>query len=358
MLDCFTLTILWHGKMKGKLIRISLALTIFILIGLTIISNCTAEKIISTHNIHYDIIVDKNGQGDYFTIQEAINNAQEGSTIYVKKGSYSEIIEIEKQISLIGEDKEKTIINPISKQNKYAVRLGAPKAMLSNLGITNGAPGLYTSGIRITAENTEINNCNIYNTPVGVAIWTSNNKINNCNFWDCEDEGIALLGSQYSKCENNEIKNCIFHDNCDGIELQYSSGNIITDCEFYKNTHTGIDAIASSNDKNIISKCKIYKNKVNGIYLRSSSDNQIIDCTISENKNGNIVMNENSKNNQLKNINDKIELENDKEEKSTINTISLENKIKEENEKNNMISRFFNTISNLRLFISGLIIHL
>jgi len=160
-------------------------------------------------------------------------------------------------------------------------------------------------------SKTQIEDCNIYDTPVGIAIWTSDNIINNCNFWGCKDEGIALMGTPYSNCENNKISNCIFHDNCDGIELQYSSDNIITNCEFYDNTHTGIDAITSSNDRNIISNCKIYNNEVNGIYLSSSSDNQIIDCTISDNKDGNIVMTKHSYNNEIKNTDSNIEGEKD-----------------------------------------------
>jgi len=127
----------------------------------------------------------------------------------------------------------------------------------------------------------------------------SDNIIDNCNFWRCKDEAIALIGSTYSDCNNNKITNCVFRENCDGIELQYSSSNTISDCEFYDNTHTGIDAIASSNNNNIISDCKIYKNEVHGIYFSASSNNQIIDCSISDNEDGNVVNNKGSINNQI-----------------------------------------------------------
>ena len=262
--------------MRGKTYRIAtILLSIFLVLGIIPLITAQAQQ-----NNHI-ITVDKNGEGDYITIQEAINSALDMTTIYIKAGIYSEIIDIKKNINLIGEDKDKVIINPISEKNSYAIRVGSPGIKISKLSITNGAPGPYTFGYPHIASNTEIDDCNIYDTPIGIAIWTSNNIINNCNFLGCKDEGIALLGSKYSACNNNEITNCIFHDNCDGIELQYSSNSKITGCKLYNNTHMGIDAIAYSNNKNTISDCTIYNNKVNGVYLSSSSDNQITDCSIS-----------------------------------------------------------------------------
>lgn len=279
--------------MERRVVTVVVLLLIFILAELAIATSAQASQI----NSNNCFTVDKNGGADFTSIQEAIDNAEDGFTIYVKSGTYSEIIEIKKQIYLIGEDN--TLINPISAKNKYAIRLGVSGVILKGFGITNGAPGLYASGIRITSSEVTIQDCDIYNTPVGIVVWSSDNTIDNCNFWGCKDEGIALIGSTYSECNNNKITNCVFRNNCDGIELQYSSGNTISNCEFYENTHTGIDAIASSNNNNKISDCKIYKNEVHGIYFSSSSNNQIIDCSISDNKDGDVINNKDSKNNQI-----------------------------------------------------------
>jgi parallel beta-helix repeat protein len=274
-------------------------IVVFVIIGLTLSINAVGKQISTSNTNNQRLVVDKNGQGDYTSIQKAIDNALSGTTIFVKNGEYSEIIEIKKQISLVGENKDSTIINPISQKNKYAVHLGAPSVRITSLSICNGAPGLYTSAVRITASGIEVRNCNIYDTPVGIAIWTSNNVVDSCYFSGCPDEGVVLLGTDYSECKGNKITRCVFNNNCDGIEMQHASSNIIENCEFYENTHSGIDAITSSNDNNIISNCKIQNNRVHGIYLSSSSGNKIIDCEISDNDGGNIVMNKYSKNNQI-----------------------------------------------------------
>ena len=159
------------------------------------------------------ITVDKNGDGDYISIQNAIDHARSGSTIFVNNGEYPEIIHIKKNIHLIGEDKDSTLINPVSEKNKYAIYIGASYVTIENIGVTNGAPGLYPSGIKIVSSYINILNCKIYNTSVGIAVWTSGNNFEDCMFYSCKDEGIALLGSSINQCNNNVISNCIFYEN-------------------------------------------------------------------------------------------------------------------------------------------------
>jgi len=232
------------------------------------------------------IIVDADGSGDYASINEAINNAKPNSTIYVKNGEYNETIVIQKNIELVGENKDYTIIDPVAAKNEYALCLRVPNTSIRNLTIKNRGPGIYSSGVKIIASNTLISNCNIYNVPVGVAIWSSNNTIQNCIFKGCTDEGIIILG------DHNKILSCIFHKNGDGIELQHSSFNIISNCEFYENMHSGIEAVSKSNNKNIILNCKIHNNNVHGIYFLSPGVNIILNCRITDNKDGNVVVNQ------------------------------------------------------------------
>jgi parallel beta-helix repeat protein len=242
------------------------------------------ESPIIVHSDFERIIVDKNGvNSEYKSIQKAIDDAKSGTTIYVTKGVYTEIVHIYKSIHLIGENKKNTILKPKSQKNGYALKISAPEVTIRELSVCNTGPGLYATGVKIVSPLTRIENCEIYDTPVGIAVWSLKNTIMNSTFHGCDDEGIVFLGTCTTDCTNNRVTNCIFYHNCDGIELQHSSNNSITFCEFYDNTHAGIDLIGEGNNNNIISNCNIFNNNAFGIYLSHSYGNRIEHCTIFDN---------------------------------------------------------------------------
>jgi len=280
-------------------VKISLIILSFLLAeSITILSQAqqvyTKVKVVSPFNM--SIIVDKNGKGDYDSIQDAIDNAVANTIIKVHKGVYKEILTINKPLTLIGEGRNSTIINPTSGKNKYAIYIGHPGVTIKNMGISNSGRGLYTMGIQISASNTKIENCNIFDVPVGIGIWSSNNIIANSSFTRCSDEGIALLGSLHQQVKNNIIINCSFRENNDGIELQYASENIIRNCDFINNSHDGISMIASSNNNNTILNCNMKNNGLHNIYItKRSSGNKIKNITSDDSTNKEMNSNSDAK---------------------------------------------------------------
>jgi parallel beta-helix repeat protein len=106
---------------------------------------------------------------DYSTIQEAVEYAAEGDTVFVKNGVYrvddNTTLVISKTLSLIGEDHENTVILgafSMYPENDVAIRVAAPDVTISGftikdcpvaIAIANYYAEPYPSGCRIVNNN-------------------------------------------------------------------------------------------------------------------------------------------------------------------------------------------------------------
>jgi parallel beta-helix repeat protein len=154
-------------------------------------------------------IVDDDGPADFRTIQEAINAASPGDTIYVRAGAYYENVDANKSVSLIGEDKYSTIID--GKGVGTVVYVATNNLVICNFTIRNsGNIGhLGDSGIHIVGSNNCFvsNNLVINNGWYGIFIYLgSYNTVSN-NFVADNAVGIIFYKSEWNKVANNVVKN-------------------------------------------------------------------------------------------------------------------------------------------------------
>jgi pectinesterase len=182
-----------------------------------------AFAIFETKNeITKKIIVDKEGKGNFLTLQEAINSIRafdpEGPTvILVKNGVYREKIVIPDyvcEIKIIGEDKEKAVItydDYAGKDNmgtfcSYTLQIRGNEIWLENLTIENAsgpvgqAVALHTEGDRIVVKN-----CRLLGNQDTVYTGGEGNRL--C-FFDCYIEGTTdfIFGSATAWFEE-----CVLH---------------------------------------------------------------------------------------------------------------------------------------------------
>jgi parallel beta-helix repeat protein len=85
------------------------------------------------------LYVGGSGEGNYTNIQEAVENASDGDTVFVYKGVYYEHLKIGKDINLFGQDKEKTVIDALGIET--AVEIGG-YVNLSGFTIRNAEEGI------------------------------------------------------------------------------------------------------------------------------------------------------------------------------------------------------------------------
>ena len=195
---------------------------------------------------------------DYPKIQTAINNADNGDIILVKKGIYQEqVLTLNKTIALIGEDPSNTVIDLYPPTGPYGilgsfgidfpVKIKADNVILSNFKITShGHPPPATNGGFISAT--------------GSGIEIIGNTINT---------GISATGD----------KTIIANNTVTALFLRGSNQTIAQNTISGEGRGWGIWMEDSMN--NLVVKNNVLTTNGNGINLRSTTQNQIVGNNIS-----------------------------------------------------------------------------
>ena len=195
------------------------------------------------------LYVGGSGEGNYSKIQDAIDNASNGDTVFVYNGTYYENIVVDKTINLIGEDKNKTSID--GQGNGNVVEIYAQLTTLSGFSIKNNNNETLRDGIVIFSNNNIVINNKILNNSIGITVWGINNTFS-YNKISENFKGLYVLNSS-----NNIIENIIYSNEGFGIDLGMSTCNIILKNEI-SNNRNGISL--SYSDNNTISYNFIWNN--------------------------------------------------------------------------------------------------
>jgi parallel beta-helix repeat protein len=223
-------------------------LVMMLLATVNTVSSTTKKDRPSMMKDGHTLYVGGSNPGNYSKIQDAIDNASDGDTVFVYDDSapYSGNIAINVSIHLIGENRNTTSIEG----GNYAVSIFVD--------------GVTVSGFRISNVGDFWNCCGFYVISQGNNI-SNNNIVNNLRM-----NGIYLDGASYNTIYGNLIENNNYH----GIRLEYTSHNIIMNN-------------------------RIVNNRGFGILLADSGENLLIGNTVKQSFNDGLSLGDNCVNNTI-----------------------------------------------------------
>lgn len=189
---------------------------------------------------------------DFPTINEAIQNATDGDTVFIKQGIYNETLVIDKRLTLKGEDTNKSIIN--GNTTETVILIKHDSVTITGLTIqyspTSNSPRTYW----------------VRNLPDGwpptYGEWDAFGRSKNSGYFtrigDWRLAGIHILGAFYCNIYGNRILDCGL-----GIWLYKSANNNIYGNELVRNDY-GLE-LTGSGHNNITGNT--FSNGGGGIYL-------------------------------------------------------------------------------------------
>jgi parallel beta-helix repeat protein len=201
--------------------------------------------------------VDDAGPADFSTIQEAVDAASDGDTVFVKTGIYYEHVVVNRTVSLVGEDSSTTIID--GNGTGRVIDIISDHVNVTGFTVQRGGsislPDL-DAGICLNS----ITDCTI-----------SENCLVGNGF-----AGISLLNSQ----RNTIAGNTVTGTGWGGIHLLDSSNNTISGNILDSNIYVGINGHASSHYNNIHEN--VISNSTYGMFYHNANYNNIFRNNISD----------------------------------------------------------------------------
>lgn len=214
----------------------------------------------------------------YTNIQEAIDSAEEGDTVFVYKGSYSGFV-IDKNITVKGESITNTFISGKAKK-RYLIDITKSYASIESFKIWDTAPTTHRKavihvsfsadhvrvigtlinqsingyGIEIEGNNTILEDNTMYNTKgINVVDSSVNTIFDNCVYLCGDNPAVRVINSDYNHIEKNSLNNSKY-----GIFVSNSKNNKIINNTIFNITHTAVKIDDGINDT--IGNNTIYEN--------------------------------------------------------------------------------------------------
>lgn len=168
---------------------------------------------------------------DYATIQEAINHANGGDTVFIKNGIYNQSrIMVNRTVTLLGESPEGTIIDGERTDDAdFILNVITSNVRIMNLTVQNTTIGSGSIGVHLAiVQSAEVSGCIIRDSGTGIRLLRSNScRIERNEILQNTDHGMPNTGYGIRLdmgSGNNLVRDNLVSGNSIGIQAELDSG--------------------------------------------------------------------------------------------------------------------------------------
>lgn len=193
--------------------------------------------------------------GDYPTIQQGVDACSAYDTVMVANGTYNENIYVAMPLSLMGEDRDNTIIDGSGAGD--VVIINASEVMVRNFTITNSGIGFLDAGIEIRyADSCVIECCDLEDNYSGLSLYGSSyNMISRCGFSynvngvHFREDSLVMTPDNLANAiqnniiENNDSNGILF----DHTTMNHHTSNLVMGNRIFNN-YQGLSTIMSQDN--------------------------------------------------------------------------------------------------------------
>ncbi len=229
------------------------------------------------------LVVDSISGGDYLTISDAINAAEDGDTIKIHPGIYHEGLVIDKRLSILGDGDLGDVV--IKATGDYVLRFTASLAEVSNLVLKQEGGGDFYA-VDIGMGTPTLKGCDITSQSLAcVAIHgDADPHIDGNKIHDGKVSGILVYDDGRGTIEHNEI----YVNGHSGIEIREDGNPTINNNEIHDGKQAGI--YVHDGGQGIIEDNDIFENALAGIIISEGGNPTISNSEIHDGKSAGIVV--------------------------------------------------------------------
>lgn len=231
------------------------------------------------------------GDEDFSSIQDAVSSASQGDTILISSGTYTENINVDKQLEITSVDGASSTSVVAALSSEHIFSISADGVVISGLSVSGTDED--KAGFFLTSQGNTLRDNIILDNWYGIHLSSceenmiANNEVGN-NRYD-----IYLSSSSNNVIESNDVGSDYYSEY--GVYLDSSDYNTVIDNSAHMVRNT-IIRLTNSNSNTITNNDASGSDSGNGISLSSSNRNSLDDNTVSYNNNVGIVLSSSSEN--------------------------------------------------------------